>query len=148
VSGVDHVTDHALKNLTFGSLSAAHVRGFQNLGFRSLTVTELQDLAIRHATPDYVKALRDLGVTGTDTLSNIVDLKFTDVPVAFVKELSDLGYRRLTARELVTLKNAGVTATFAREVRQSSSSASTVQDLLEARARSRALDRERKPKRP
>jgi hypothetical protein len=64
VRGAGTPTDHQLKNLAWGGVSAAAIREFLALGYGPLTLRDAQDLAIFHVTPDYARAMRALGVAG------------------------------------------------------------------------------------
>jgi|GEM_PF-920692 len=121
ISGVGGgLTDHQLKNLAWGGMSAASVRGLRELGFTSLSLREVIDLAIRNVTPDYVRAMRALGVTGTETVDGVIELRFQGVTTAYLRELAGAGVRGLTVSQAVELWNAGVTADFVRRVRTTS----------------------------
>ena len=143
IAGLDDVTDHNLKNLTFGSLSAASVRGFRELGFTSLTLEDLQSFAIRQVTPGYVKTMRELGVSGLDDVRMAEALRFAEVPIGYVRELVALGYRGIAVRDVIELRQAGVTAAFIKEQQSTARSTPSVEALLEARKAERERSRRR-----
>ena len=138
---VGDVSDHTLKNLAWGSMSAEAIRGFIALGFTSLTLEEVTSLAIRTVTPGYVRALRDAGVRELNTPEQVIDLYFGGMPPEYARQLADLGYRGVTGRQLLQLYRAGVTPDFVRQARSAAGTSPTADELLdlmrEARARSR-----------
>ena len=111
--GVDSardVSDHQLKNLAFGGISAAAVREVQALGFAPLTLSQLLDLAVFHVTPDYVRAMRAAGVRETKTVDQVVDLRFHDLTPAFVRCVRDAGYRDAAPDALLEMRRRGAPA--------------------------------------
>ncbi|HZF67917.1 MAG TPA: M56 family metallopeptidase, partial [Gemmatirosa sp.] len=100
VRGADAPSDHQLKNLAWGGISAAAVREFLALGYGPLTLRDAQDLAIFQVTPAYARAMRALGVAGTETVPGIVDLRHQGVPVAYARAVAATGEPALTARAL------------------------------------------------
>ena len=125
------VSDHTLKNLAWGGMSADAIRGFMALGFTSLTLEEVTDLAIRTVTPAYVRALRDAGVVELDTPEQVIDLYFGGMPPEYARQLSELGYRGLTGRQILQLYRAGITSAFVRDARASTGRAPSADELLE-----------------
>ena len=130
IHDVGDVSDHQLKNLAFGGISAAAVRGFRELGFSSLTLDELLGLAVRIVSPEYVRAMRDAGVAETETVEQVVELRFHNVSPEYARALAALGYRGLTSRQLLELHRAGVTPEVSRALRDSSCSTPSVDALL------------------
>lgn len=143
VGGVGEVTDHQLKNLAFGAISAVAVREFQSLGFESLTLGDLLDLAIRQVTPAYARQLQSLGVSGADTVSGLIDLRFSGVPVAYVRELATLGHRGISASTIIAMREAGVTPAFIRSVREAGRGIASPEELIAMKERERAERRVR-----
>jgi hypothetical protein len=100
VRGADAPSDHQLKNLAWGDMSAAAIREFLVLGYGPLTLRDAQDLAIFHVTPAYARAMRALGVAGAETVRGIVDLRHQGVPVAYARALAAAGETGLSAPSL------------------------------------------------
>jgi beta-lactamase regulating signal transducer with metallopeptidase domain len=138
---IGDVSDHTLKNLAWGGMSAEAIRGFIALGFTSLTLGEVTDLAIRTVTPGYVRALRDAGVTDLNTPAEVIDLYFGGMPPEYARQLGDLGYRGLSGRQVLTLYRAGVTPAFIRDARASSGRATSVEELLDLAREAKKRDR-------
>lgn len=112
------VTDHQLKNLAWGGMSADAVRGLQALIPTPLTFRDVIDMAIFRVTPDYARAMQSLGVSGANTVRGLVELRHSNVPVDYARELHALGYRRLDHQQLERLWRARVTPAFIRELRE------------------------------
>jgi hypothetical protein len=100
VRGADAPTDHQLKNLAWGGVSAAAIRDYLALGYGPLTLRDAQDLAIFHVTPGYARAMRALGIAGTETVRGIVDLRHQGVPVAYARAAAAAGAPGLSATAL------------------------------------------------
>jgi hypothetical protein len=81
IAGADSVGDHQLKNLTWGGMSAAHVRELQALGYGPLALGDVVDLAIFEVTPNYARAARAAGLPGAETVRGIIDLRHRGVRV-------------------------------------------------------------------
>jgi hypothetical protein len=105
VEGADGVTDHNLKNLVWGGVSAEEVRGFRAAGLTPFDLRGLVDLAIFQVTPEYAQ------------------------------ELAGFGYRGLSASQLVALWRARVTPGFVRLVRQNRGEGTPLDSLIQIRKR-------------
>jgi hypothetical protein len=138
VAELGAVSDHDLKNLAYGDISAASVREFRTLGLPPLRKSDLLELAVRHVTPEYVGALQSLGVPGANTVPGVVELRFHDVPVEYVRELDALGFRRLPGPLLVAMRRNAVTPAFIRRVREGGQRDVSPEALIELRQRERA----------
>lgn len=115
VRDVGAVSDHQLKNLAFGGMSAKAIRELAALGFTELALGDVTDLAVRIVAPEYVRALQAAQVSGIG-VREVTDLRLHGVPAEFAAELSGLGYGNLTARDLDELWSASVTPDFVRSV--------------------------------
>ena len=141
VSGVGGaLSEHQAKNLAFGGISAAQVRGFIELGYTSLTLNDVLDLAVRNVTPEYARAMRSLGVTGSNTVPGVIELRFYGITPAYVRELAELGYRGLSVGQVEEMWNSDVTPAFIRRVRESGARRDTSPEEL---VRMREGERER-----
>jgi hypothetical protein len=134
--GIKAATDHQLKNLAYSGISTADVREFKAL-FPSLTMSELMDLAVRIVTPEYARTMRSLGVTGANTVRGVVELRFYNVPTAYVRELAGLGYRALSVSEVTEMWRIGVTAAFIRRVHDAGNRDVSADALIQMRERER-----------
>jgi beta-lactamase regulating signal transducer with metallopeptidase domain len=106
------VTDHQLKNLAFGGMSTNAIREFKALGLANLQLEEVVRLAIYKVTPDYLRTMMDHRVSGISTASDLIDLRIFSVPREYVGSLASFGYNALSARQLIDLWRARVSATF------------------------------------
>jgi beta-lactamase regulating signal transducer with metallopeptidase domain len=135
------VSDHELKNLAFGGMSATAVRGFGELGIGELTKDDIIEMAIRMLTPQYVRDLRAAGVTGTDTLRNLIEVRFHGVTPEYVREMAELGYGKLSTRELTELWSAGVSPAVIKGIRAAGERSPSKEELIqraeEAKSRAR-----------
>jgi hypothetical protein len=74
--------------------------------------------------------MRDAGVTETETVEQVVELRFYNVSPEHARGMAALGYRGLTSRQLLVLHRAGVTPEVIRALRDSSGSTPSVDALL------------------
>ena len=144
IAGVDGMTDHELKNLAYSGYSANVIRGLMALGFPAISKRDLLDLAVRLVTPEYAKAMQDLGIVGATTVRGIIDLQFAGVPVDYVRELSAAGYTNLPVEQVIALRRHGVTSSFIRAARAARDDKPTVEELLEERVRTAESARPRR----
>ena len=133
VEALGEVGDHELKNLAYSDVGAEAVREFRALGFASLTKRDLLELAVRQVSPEYARALQALGVPDANTVRGIVELRFLDMPVAYVRALADAGVRGIPARQLVAMRRNAVTADFVRRVREGGARDLSPESLIELR---------------
>ena len=111
-------SDHQLKNLAYGGIGAREIREFRDLGVGLSSLEEVLGLAVHHVSPEYVRAMRSLGVPDATGISEIVTLRMFGVTVEYVRDLASLGYEGLTGSQLVDLRRARVTPDFIRELRR------------------------------
>jgi hypothetical protein len=133
VRDAGHVGVHQLKNLAFGFISASSVRDFMSSGVTPITLEGLVDLAVRQVSSGYVRDLRDSGIRGTESVSEIVELKFAGLPSQYAKDISALGYRGITSRQLLDLYRAAVTPEFIRQQQAAGRRDLTPEDLMDLR---------------
>jgi beta-lactamase regulating signal transducer with metallopeptidase domain len=135
VRGADHVGIHQLKNLGFGFISAASVREFMAAGLTPLTLEDLLELAVRQVSPAYLRDLQASGIRGLDSPRAIAEVKFHNVPAEYAREMSALGYKELTYRQLIDMYRAAVTAGFVRQLQQAGRRDVTAEELIDLRMR-------------
>ena len=135
VQDVGEVTDHQLKNLAYGLISAAALREFAALGLAPLTLDDAIGLGIRQITPAYVRALQALEVDDARTVAGVVDLRMGGVTPELVEGFRAVGLRALTGRELVDLRRGRVTPGFVRSVREAGYRDVSPATLIEMRRR-------------
>ncbi|GLC23829.1 M56 family metallopeptidase [Roseisolibacter agri] len=143
VAEVGEVSDHQLKNLTWGGMSADAIRALGAAGIAPLTLGGIVDLAIFQVTPDYAQALRAMYPEGRIAADDAVDLKHGGIPATYLRELAALGYRGLDPSELSALWRERVTPGFIRAVRESRAGSDTPESLIALRRRAREQLRER-----
>ena len=130
LEGSDTISDHDLKNLAWGGISAADVRAFQSLGFPRFGFKEAVELSIFFVTPEYVSAMQRAGVAEARTVSGAIDLRRSGLTAEYVRELADLGYPELSSRQLIEMMRARVTPAMIRELRQSGERELTPAELI------------------
>jgi hypothetical protein len=135
VRDAERVGIHQLKNLAFGFISAASVREFIEAGLQPLTLNELLDLAVRQVSPAYLREMKAAGIQGAESVRGIVELEFHDVPASYARDLSALGYKTLTYRQLIEMYQAAVTPGFIRQQRATAGRDVTPEELIDLRAR-------------
>jgi len=117
VQGAGELTDRELMHLTLANASAARTREFMALELGGIDVEGLIALSIHGVTPEYVRELRALGVTGTGSVSDVVSMRIHRISAAYVRELESFGYRDLSREQLLAMGIHGVTAEAIREFR-------------------------------
>ena len=104
VEDVGEPSDHDLKNLAWGDLSAPEVRELRALGVAPLSMRDLIDLAIRQVTPAYVRSLREAGAADVRAPRDVIDLRMAGVTAEFVREARALGHTSPTPEQLIDLR--------------------------------------------
>jgi beta-lactamase regulating signal transducer with metallopeptidase domain len=135
VQDVDDLSDHELKNLAFGGMSATAIREIIALGITPLTRHDLVDMAVRQVTPAYVRGLRAAGLPDGTTAADIIGLRFSGATPAYVSEMAALGYRRLSISQIIDLWRAGVTPAFIRLMQSAGYKEPTPETLIDLRRR-------------
>jgi hypothetical protein len=118
IGELESVTDHNLKNLAWGEMSATTIRELQAMGYASLTLEDVQAMGIFGVTPAYARAMRAAGVQEAATAQGIVNLQHGGASAEYAGELAAVGLRGLDADQLRELRRNGVTAAFVRETRK------------------------------
>jgi beta-lactamase regulating signal transducer with metallopeptidase domain len=99
------------------SATTAHsyIDDMQSAGLKDLTADALIALKIQGITPDYVRAIHELGIhPGADSF---VAMKVQGVTAEYIRELHSLGFNP-DEGELVALKVQGVSADYVRGLRE------------------------------
>lgn len=73
IRGTVTVTDHNLKNLAWGEISAAPLRELQEIGYRSLTLEEIQSLGIFGVTSRFARTA-NAGAATPMPVDELIDL--------------------------------------------------------------------------
>lgn len=109
---VGTVHNAALRGTYSFTPDPAFVKKMQAMGFDSdsdpQTADRLQGYAMLDITTDWVKQMKDAGVTGM-TSRNLMGLKALKVDPAYVKAMAAAGYPELRAQKLTSMKAVGVT---------------------------------------
>ncbi len=143
VSGAGSPSDHDLKNLAWGGISATAVRELTAAGLSPLTMDDLLGMAIFHVTPGFVRELRALRISDPLSPRLVTDLRHSGVSETYVRELAALGYRGISADQLERLWRRRVTPEFIRSARQDGQPAPSPEALIEMKDRERDAARER-----
>lgn len=87
----------------------SYIEGMKSAGLNNLSADDLIALKIQGVTPEYVRAIHDLGLQpDADTL---VGMKVQGVTPEYIKELGGLGFKP-DADEIIGMKVQGVTAEY------------------------------------
>jgi hypothetical protein len=108
VRGAEHATDGDLMFLALGGATASEVREFAALDLGPLALGDVIALGVHRVTPEYVREVRSLGLSGTGTVGGVVELRVHGVSLAFVRELEAAGYRDLPREQLMVMGVHGV----------------------------------------
>ncbi|HEV2146269.1 MAG TPA: M56 family metallopeptidase [Longimicrobiaceae bacterium] len=150
IQGADRVTERDLRLLALvalGHTSTTQIRELLALGLGSPSLKEVAELAINGVTPEYVRSLRSLGLSGTSTASSLVELRLHRITPQYVRDLEALGYRNVSRPQLLQMGIHGVTPAFIRKVREAGfqdPSPSTLVDMRIHGIRSERVDRGRR----
>jgi len=87
----------------------SYIDGMKSAGMNDLTADDLIALKIQGVTPDYVRAIHDLGFQ--PNADELVGLKVQGVTPEYIKELRALGFKP-DADEIIGMKVQGVTAEY------------------------------------
>jgi len=104
-----------LAGLKSMGVTAEYVRTMRELGVTGGSADEFSGMAAVGVTPEYVAALRDAGLTITDG-GELTGLRAVGVTPEYVAALRDAGLTELDAGELTSMFAAGVTAEYAAEI--------------------------------
>lgn len=133
VEGTDEITDRELMILALGDASSAAVREYRALGLAPLDVEGVIQLSIHQVTPEYVREMRALGLTGASTVDDVVQLRIHRVSTDYVRELASLGYRDLSRDQLLEMGIHGVDAEHVRAIQGLGFETPTPRQLVDTR---------------
>jgi len=102
--------EEMLLSLAMSDLTVDYIRSIQPL-FPGLTLREARRARSSGVTPQYVKSLRDAGVSIT-TAREASRLASLNITPQYVAELAAAGYRNLSVRDLTRLAANGINAEF------------------------------------
>jgi len=113
-AGFDNLTADELIALKVQGVTPDYVRAIHDLGLKP-TVDELISLRVQGITPEYIKEMRAAGFTvSTDT---IIGMKVQGITPEYVKGMHDMGIDTKDADELIGLKVQGVTPDYINRMR-------------------------------
>jgi beta-lactamase regulating signal transducer with metallopeptidase domain len=115
IHGATRINDEELMMLALGDVTAAGLRELRALDVGAIRAGDLMLLAAFGVTPEYVRSMRALGLDGTGTVDELLELRRAGVTAQYVRELQALGYGGLTRRQLLMMRIHQVSPTFIRE---------------------------------
>jgi len=92
----------------------SYIDGMKSVGLNDLSADDLIALKIQGVTPEYVRAIHDLGLQ--PDADGLVGLKVQGVTPEYVKELRSLGFKP-DVDEIVGMKVQGVTADYVQQLK-------------------------------
>jgi hypothetical protein len=133
VSDAGRLGDRELMVLALTDASSARVRELAALGVQPRDVAELMKLSTHDVTPEFVRAMRERGLTGANTVDDVVRLRSHRVSLEYIGEMESLGYRDLSRDQLLQMAVHGVDAGEVRELRALGLENLTPRQLVELR---------------
>jgi len=157
--GYPDLTMRELVNMRVGRVDAGYVNGMRELGF-NLSAREVANLAILGVTPAYVRELKSAGLAnlsareaenlkiGRITATRIEeyrrlgyeleprklgDFGIHGVTPQFIEELRALGYKDISAKQLIEMKIFGVTPDYIRKMEKAGYKGVPVEKLVKLR---------------
>jgi beta-lactamase regulating signal transducer with metallopeptidase domain len=92
----------------------SYIDQMEAAGFKNLSADDLIALKVQGVTPDYIRAMRDLGFNVT--VDEIVGMKVQGVTPEYVRAMRDLGFKP-SADDIIGMKTMGVTEEYVRGMR-------------------------------
>jgi hypothetical protein len=133
IRGADGLSEVQQMHLALGGASAARIRELRALDLGELDVDDLIQFAIFDITPEYVRSLRALGVTGTNDPARVVQMRVHRISAAYIRELEAAGYRDLATEQLLQMGIHGVSAQQVRELAELGFRGISARELVEMR---------------
>lgn len=93
----------------------SYIEAMKAAGFDNLTADQLIGLKVQGVTPEYVKALHDLGLK--PDVDEIIGLRVQGVTPEYIRGMHDAGVS-IDADKLIGMKVQGITPDYVREMRQ------------------------------
>ena len=98
---------------------------------RAVTTKQLTNFRVHGVTPDYIRELHDLGVSGL-TADQLTNAAVHDVTVSYARGIAAAGLRRTTLADLVQMRIFDVSPSDAARIRRSNGAASAA-ELIQAK---------------
>jgi beta-lactamase regulating signal transducer with metallopeptidase domain len=98
-----------------GGNKQSYMDAMEAAGYKNLDVDELIAMKVQGVTPEYVKAMRDLGLQ--PTADEIVGMKVQGVTPEYVREMRTVAPKP-SVDELIGMKVQGITPQYAQEMRE------------------------------
>jgi hypothetical protein len=157
--GYPNLAIRELVNMRVGRVDAAYVNGMRELGY-TLSAREVANLAILGVTPAYVRELKAAGLTnlsareaenlrvGNITAKRIeeyrrmgydleprklADFGIHGVTPQYIEELRALGYKDISAKDLIEMRIFGVTPDYIRKMEKAGYKGVPIEKMLKLR---------------
>jgi hypothetical protein len=98
-----------------GGNKQSYMDAMEAAGYKNLDVDELIAMKVQGVTPEYVKAMRDLGLQ--PTADEIVGMKVQGITPEYVREMRTVAPKP-SVDELIGMKVQGITPQYAQEMRE------------------------------
>ncbi len=131
--GFGRLSVDALLRLREVGVDADYVRAMRAEGFR-LTLPEFMKARSRGLTMEYVQQLKSIGLRDLSAAEYYLLLD-NDVDAEYASSIYELGYGSCDIRDLVRLRNHGITASFIRKANKQAGEQLGVSELIRSRAR-------------
>lgn len=118
-----------IMQLAAHDITPDYVRGIREAGLTDLTLDEVVQLGIHDVTPQYVKAMRKR--FPSMTVRDVVNCAIHDVTPDYVAAMHDLGYEELTLRNIVELAIHDVSPDYVRKLVEAGFEDLSFQELLQ-----------------
>jgi beta-lactamase regulating signal transducer with metallopeptidase domain len=92
----------------------SYIEQMEAAGFKNLSADDLISLKVQGVTPEYIRAMRDLGFQVN--VDEIVGMKVQGVTPEYVRAMRELGFKP-SADDIIGMKTMGVTEEFVRGMR-------------------------------
>jgi beta-lactamase regulating signal transducer with metallopeptidase domain len=93
----------------------SYLDAMEAAGFKSLDVDEIIAMKVQGVTPEYIKAIRDLGLQPTP--DDIVGMKVQGITPEYIRDMRTVA-QNLSVDDLIGMKVQGVTPQYVRELRE------------------------------
>jgi beta-lactamase regulating signal transducer with metallopeptidase domain len=98
-----------------GENKKSYLDAMEAAGFKSLDVDEIIAMKVQGVTPEYIKAIRDLGLQPTP--DEIVGMKVQGITPEYIQDMRTVA-QNLSVDELIGMKVQGVTLQYVHELRE------------------------------
>jgi beta-lactamase regulating signal transducer with metallopeptidase domain len=93
----------------------SYLDAMEAAGFKNLDVDEIIAMKVQGVTPEYIKAIRDLGLQPTP--DDIVGMKVQGITPEYIRDMRTVA-QNLSVDDLIGMKVQGVTLQYVRELRE------------------------------